>query len=348
MMKRLVSHGFLIAFVLLSTMSSVYAQSGGFTGASTRIGFGPRGMAMGNALAATTSEGIYPHYNPALAAFRTDAPQVDLTFSSLEFDRVFQTVSANFQLPPSAGISFGIIRSGIKDIDERSLSGYPLGTFDASEYQLFTAFGLRLNERFKGGINLKINYANYHPDLSPSTGVGIDLGFLIHITESINLGIAVQDLFSNYTWNSGELYGQDQSANVINTFPTRYKFALAYQHQKFTISTEYEIQSLISDQTTREIFIDGSGPPQVFETTEEILTGTSLFRTGASWKAHERFTVRGGYRITDLKQSGSGSLTAGFSLHLPFDVLSPSIDYAFVMEPYNVANMHVFALRLHL
>ena len=52
--------------------------------------------------------------------------------------------------------------------------------------------------------------------------------------------------------------------------------------------------------------------------------------------------------MEDLKDSGSGHLSAGFSINLPFDRFSPSIDYAFVREPYGVANMHVFAIRMNL
>ena len=336
----------LILFICIS--ESIYAQNGGFAGASSRIGYGPRGLSMANAFTATTSEGIYPYYNPALSAEVIGFKQFDLAVSSMAFDRVFQTVGGNFRLPPNAGISFGIIRTGVKNIDERSLSGYPLGEFNTSEYQLFSAFGVQFNSKFNAGISFKLSYANYHEDLSPSTSVGVDLGILYKLNKSLNFGFTIQDMFANYTWNSNDLYNTAQSRNVVNTFPTRFKWALSYQNNTFTLASEFEVQSYISEVTRKEIFIEGNSGTTILETIDEISTSSGIFRVGGSWKAHERFALRGGYRITDTTNSGSGSLTAGFSVNLPFDMLSPSIDYAFVMEPYNVANMHVFALRLHL
>lgn len=338
----------ILVLALLIMPVLAQAQTGGYAGAPTRIGYGPRAMAMSNAFTAATSEGIYPYYNPALAAEKLDHIQLDMTASSLKFDRVFQTLGAKFQLPPTAGLYIGVMRTGVKDIDERTLSGYPLGSFDASEYQILSSFGLRVSEKMNAGINFKINFANYHPDLPGAIAVGVDVGLLYKPTSSLNIGLTIQDMFANYRWDSKDLYGLDQSRNVINNFPIRYKLGVAYQKPKFTISTEFEVQSQISETRTRELFIDGSGPPTIIEGFDEIQTSTGIFRIGGSWNAHERFTLRGGYRITDTSRNGSGSLSTGFSVHLPFDALAPSIDYAFIIEPYNVASMHVLALRLHL
>jgi hypothetical protein len=325
-----------------------FAQTGGFAGNATRIGFSPNSMAMGNAVTADPSNGIYPYYNPALAAVYSADRQIDLTASSLEFDRIFMTAGAHFQLPPNAGISFGLIRTGVKDIDGRSISGYPQGTFDASEYQLLTAFGIRLSEKVNAGIGFKLNYANYHEDLEAATAVGVDFGLLFDLSESINLGLTVQDLFANYTWNSAELYNLSQTRNVANNFPTRYKAAISYQSETFVINSELEVQSLLSEVNSPQLFITDGSTPGIINTTEEVNTNAVIFRTGGSWNAHERFTLRAGYIVQDSGSSGNGSFSGGFSIHLPFDTFAPSIDYAFVAEPNKVSNMHVFALRLHL
>lgn len=345
---RKISKLILITVILLAGFATeMYAQNGGFAGVSSRLGFGPRGISMANAFAASTSEGVYPYYNPALAAETIGFNQLDLAVSSLQFDRVYQNLGGNFKLPPNAGISFGIIRSGVKDIDERSLSGYPLGTFDIAEYQFFTTFGIKFSTKFNAGIGFKLNYANYHEDLPAATAVGVDLGVLYKINQRLNAAFVIQDMFANYTWNSSELYGLAQSRNVVNTFPTRFKWALSYENDDFAIATEYELQSYLSETVTYNVFVEGT-TTGIIETTDEISTSSGIFRLGGSWKAHERFSLRGGYKFTDVTNSGSGSLSAGFSVYLPFDALSPSIDYAFVIEPYQVANMHVFALRLHL
>lgn len=348
MISRYQKYCMLIVVILLMTGQSVFAQNGGFAGAATRLGYGPRALAMGNAFTATTSEGIYSYYNPALVAESIGFKQLDLSVSSLEFDRVYQTLGANFKLPPNAGISIGLIRTGVTDIDERSLSGYPLGNFDIAEYQLFTSFGIKFNPKFNAGISFKINYANYHEELPSATAVGIDIGLLYKLSSSLNFGFTIQDMFANYTWNSSDLYSVLQSKNVVNTFPTRFIWGLTYQSNEFTIATEYEVRSYLSEVTSREIFIEGTSTPSIIESTTDISTSSSALRIGGSWKAHTRFSLRGGYRINDTSDFNSATLSTGFSIYLPFDTFSPSLDYAFVVEPYNVANMHVFALRLHL
>ncbi len=339
---------YLLIGLPLLVPTTVFAQSGGFAGAGLSLGHGPRGMAISNAMGASTFEGIYPYYNPALAAFKSTGNQIDMSVSALDFDRVYQTFGTTFQLPPNAGLSIGVIRSGVKDIDERSLSGYPLGTFDLSEYQLNTTFGLRFSDRMSGGVSFKLNYANYHEDLSSTTAVGIDLGILYRFGSYLNFAFAVQDMFANYTWNSGDLYNQSQARNVVNNFPTRLKWAFSYQREKYAIQTEYELKTFGSEVNEFQNFVDGSGNPIQISQLNTINTSTGVFKFGGTWHAHERFSLRGGYRISDTKVSGSGSLSSGFSVHLPFDTFSPSIDYAFVTEPFGVSNIHVFALRLNL
>ncbi len=347
-MNKLIKHLILVVILLAGFSELSVAQNGGFAGASSRLGYGPRAMSMANAYTATISEGIYPYYNPALSPEESGFNQFDLSVSSMLFDRIFQTVGTNFKLPPNAGISVGIIRTGVKNIDERSFSGYPLGEFDISEYQLYAAFGIKFSPKFNAGVTFKLNRADYHEDLTPANAIGVDLGFLYKISQNLNFAFVIQDMFANYTWNSNKLYGVEQSRNVVNTFPTRFKWALAYEKSSFTIATEFELQSYISETTSTDIFVDTGSNTQVFKSIDEIATSSGIFRLGGSWEAHERFTLRGGYKITDTSNSESGSFSTGFSINLPFDALSPSIDYAFVTEPYNVANMHIFALRLHL
>lgn len=334
--------------ILFVPFNSVLAQNGGFAGNALSLGFGPRAMGVSNAMAASTFEGVYPYYNPSLAAFKASGNQVDMSVSALDFDRVYQTIGSTFQLPPNAGIYIGLIRSGVTNIDERSLSGYPLGTFDISEYQLNTSFGLRFSDRFYGGVSFKLNYANYHKEVSAATAVGVDLGFLYLIGNHLNLGFTVQDMFANYTWNSSELYGQSQSRNVVNNFPTRLKWALSYQLESLAIVGEYELFIFGSEVSEVSLFVDQTGNPVTINDLSSITTSTGSLKIGTSWKAHERFTLRGGYRVSDTKVLGSGSFSSGFSVHLPFDSFAPSIDYAFVNEPYGVSNIHVVAIRINL
>jgi len=336
-----------IFILIILCTSSVLAQPGGFAGSPQRLGYGPVALGMGNAMTAVTSQGSFAHYNPAHAAMNLNYIPLDLSVSSLSFDRIYQTLGAVFQLPPSAGISINLLRSGINNIDARSLSGYPDGVFDVSEYQLHTTFGIRLSEKFNAGFGFKINYANYNESLEPETSVGIDLGFLYRISNSLNFGFAVQDLFAEYRWNSADLYGLAESRNVVNKFPTRFKWGLAYQNDSFTLSGEYEIQALTSEVRDEEVFIS-NGRSNLISSLAELKTNAQQFRLGGAWGLHERITLRAGYSLPDLTDSKSWGASSGFSLYLPFDKFSPSVGYAFVLEPNRVSNMHVFSLSLKL
>ncbi len=336
-----------IIVVSLFGIQTLQAQNGGFVGSASRIGFGPKAMGMGNAMTATTSQGAYAHYNPALASLNQGYTQFMLGASSMEFDRVHQTVGVNFELPPKAGFSLNLIRSGVNNIDGRTVSGYPTGDFNSSEYQLLGAFGIRMSEKFNAGIGFKLNYSDLHDEIDPATSIGIDIGMLYHISNSLKFGFAIQDMFAEYSFNSSELYGLAQARNVVNKFPTRFKWGLSHQTEKLTVSIDYEIQAYTSEiKTTDALVVNGS--PQTFETISEIKTNAKQFRIGSAWNAHERFTLRAGYSLPDLSETASWGLSSGFSVLLPFDKFSPSIDYAFVVEPNQIANIHVFSLSLHL
>jgi hypothetical protein len=336
---------FLLLFGLISP--SLLAQNGGFAGASYRIGYNARGMAMGNAMSAVTSQGAFAFYNPAQAALVLDTRQTDLTVGALKFDRVFQSSGIQLQLPPSAGISFNLMRAGVKDIDGRTVSGYPTGLFTVNEYQLTSNFGIRLSEKLNAGVGLKFSMADYYSMLDNAFTVGVDLGALYRAGEYLNIGFSVKDLFASYSWNAQNLYNLDQARDVVNDFPTRIILGLAYQRELFTVSADFELQSYSSEVEATGFFID-NGVPSTITTTETINTSSSQVRLGGSWKAHERFTLRAGWNLPDASDMDSWGLSSGFSIHLPFDVFSPSIDYAFVMEPYRISNMHVFSLLLNL
>ena len=336
-----------LILLICITSATVFSQSGGFSGAAQRVGYGPEALGMSNAMTAVTAQGSYAHYNPAHSAMFLEYVPLNLSVSSLSYDRIHQTFGAVFQLPPSAGFTVNLLRAGITNLDGRSVSGYQTGSFDASEYQLFTAFGIRLSEKMNAGAGFKLNYAKYHDELDATTSVGIDLGLVYKISNAINFGFAIQDLFAEYRWNSAELYNQNESRNVINKFPTRFKWGLAYQKDNYTVSADYEIQALSSEITEEEIFIS-NGKSTLITTTSELKTNVKQFRLGASWKTHERFTLRGGYNLPDLSNSDSWGASSGFSLYLPFDKFSPSIGYAFVLEPNRISNMHVFSISLKL
>ncbi len=339
----------IILSVLLLPVQSTLAQNGGFAGSYSRMGFGARGMGMGNAMTAVTQQGIYAHYNPALAANARKNIQLDLSSALMTFDRTLHNLNASIPLPPSAGLSVSLINANVSGIDGRTQSGYHTRELSTNEYQFQTAFGLRASPHVYLGTSVKFNIADYHREVDKATGIGLDLGALVQPHEKLNLAITVKDLFSSYTWETSELYGLQGSRDVINNFPTRFIFGATYEvSPDWIIAGNYEIRSQNSDVIRDNIDI-GSGAPVVTSSTHSIQTNSQQIRIGSSYRIHERVTVRAGWQIQELDRSAdSGHPSAGFSIHLPFDKFTPSVDYAFVREPSGFSNIHVFSLRFNL
>lgn len=312
-----------IFFLTWGWSIAAFAQSGGAPGSFSRIGFGPRGMAMGNALTSVTSVGIYSYYNPAAAAFGPDGNQFDLATSAMSFDRSFSTASGTFKLPPTAGITVSLIHANVSDIDGRSVDGYDTGTLDTNEYQLAATWGIQFSEILAVGLSFKYYLADLHSNLSLGKTMGLDFGLLYTISERLQAGVAVRDLLAAYNWDSGGLYGDDSSSQIDN-FPTNVQIGFSYDlTQNWLVSLE--------------------GGRWIHENSSR-----NQLHVGSSYLLHERITVRAGWQIDELSSTGTSNHgSAGFSVHLPFDLLSPSVDYAFVQEANNIY-MHTFGLRLNL
>lgn len=312
-----------VAILIISI--TTFAQPSGFAGSFSRLGFGPRGMAMGNALTATEVQGIYGYYNPALAVHAHAGNQVDISTSIMSFDRTLHSLSGTFILPPSAGINIALLNANITDIDGRTTSGYYTSDLATHEYQLMTAFGVNIHQKVAAGIGVKINLADYHSGLANAQGVGFDIGILYKVRDNISLGITAQDLLSSYSWNSGELYGDESSGESTDNFPAR-----------FTLGGSCHIQPGVLIAVSYGWLVHKS------QTFQQI-------RLGGSWQIHERISLRAGWQFDDLEHIAiSNRPGTGFSVHLPFDILAPSIDYAFVLEPNQISSMHVFGVRLNL
>ncbi len=319
---------FSIILPILLNASALLAQSGGYTGSFQRLGFGPRGMAMGNAMVSVTGDGVYGYYNPALAAHISENRQIDISSAVMQFDRKLNMVNAHFNLPPSAGFGLYLIHAGVSDIDGRTNSGYHTQMLSTNEFQLGSQFGIRLTPRIWSGIGLKFNMARFHTELSSSRAFGADIGFLIQFTENIFTAITIQDLLATYQWSAGDLYSDDFNITTEHSFPVRLKGGISYiPSDSFLFASEFEYR-------IHSVPENGSG------------INSTYLRLGGRYYMHERFTLRGGIRILDMKTDLTSTFSTGFSIHLPFDKFSPSIDYTFAQEPNKVSNLHVFALRL--
>lgn len=330
-------------FWLMLPVTDIIAQNGGFTGAFSRIGFAPRGMAMGNAMTAVDQEGSYGYYNPALTAKKSEDIQFDLSSIAMKFDRQLHMVHAQIQLPPSAAISFSLLNARVGKIDGRSESGFHTETLSTNEFQLISNFGFRFSDDIWAGIGIKYNFTNYHSEVPNSTGIGLDAGIRAKITPKWIIAAAIQDLFASNQFDTTDLYGPATTSIENDSYPVRIKTGMSYEpFEMLLLSLDYEVQ-LLSFQRTAD-----SDNLTIQPNREVDNDSAHILRLGGRYLLHERITIRGGLQALDLQYDTKLQPSAGFSLHLPLDKFSPAIDYAFMREPSGISSMHVFSMRLQL
>lgn len=340
--KRLVL--FLLAGLIgLAGAQESYAQA---AGAFSRLGFGARGMAMSNALIADNSGATSPYYNPALAPF-TSRQNLQASVAFLTFDRQLEFLQFASPLPPVAGVAAGLIHAGVSDIDGRSSSGFHTENHSTDEYAAFLAFGLKLGKKASMGLGLQLFRADLFDGLPVVNSIGIDLGFTVQVSESLNLGFVADDLLAKYSWDSSSLYSSGGKRTTDN-FPVRLRLGASYQlmEGKARVLAEFESRTSTLEYRTREIEDIGNESIEI-TSVEEFTIQDSQLRIGGEFQLSAPFSIRAGVdRIGDSFEGMRPS--AGFVLAQPLGELLFWVEYAFALEPYNTGTMHVMTLRLFL
>ena len=309
-----------------------FSELGGMPGAFSRMGFGARGMGMGNAMSAVNEGNIVSYYNPALIPFQIgNSFQTSYSFLSLDRSLNFLNFTRRFELgkktdpdgtvgPRSvAGVSAGIINSGVSKIDARDNQGNKTGDLSTSENQFFVAVANRFSERLSVGIAFKFYYYKLYENLS-TTGFGFDIGALYSLNENINLSFMLTDINSKYEWDSGKIFG---SAGKISKdrFPLMKKVGLSYKFKEEKIIAAVEYENAGSE--------------------------VNFLRGGAEYGIYENLFFRLGVDKINLSNFNSPMRpSAGFSYFYSLSSLKVGFDYAFVFEPYSPGDEHIIGINI--
>ncbi len=315
-MKRI--YILILVFTLFTNLNT-YSQIGGVAGSFGRMGFGSRGMGMGNAMSAVTTGEIYSNYNPALVPFSTHRTG-SLTFSFLPFDRYLNFLSYGQSIKPTAGISFGIINAGVNNIDSRDNDGFHTEYLSTSENLFFLTFGNRVHKNISLGLSIKLFYHKLYKDVS-STTVGFDIGTLVVVSDAVKVGIVVKDIGSKYKWDTSKIYGQSGG-------PTKDVFANLRK-----IGVSYQLPN-------------GLGLAAIeFENTSEK---TNTIRVGSEIKIVEYFSIRAGIdRWLYASDTDGIKPSFGFSVNNSFGEWTPALSYAYVVEPFSIGGIHIITLSVN-
>ncbi|AFH48968.1 Hypothetical protein IALB_1258 [Ignavibacterium album JCM 16511] len=323
---------FLLFFTSILSAQPKFSEMSVKPGAFSRMGFGPRGIGMGNGLSSLTEGNLVAYYNPASSVFQEgNSFQTGYSFLSLDralnfinFTRRFEFRSSraeNLGKPASvAGISAGIINSGVSKIDRRDNNGLKTKELSTSENLFFLAVANKFSDKFALGLTIKLYYYKLYESVT-STGVGFDIGAIYKLNENFNFSFMIVDLNSKYKWDTSPIYGQ-QGLSSENEFPLLKKIGIRYNNpqNKFLIVAEFENSNV----------------------------GTNIIKFGGEYNIYEGLFLRAGVDQFNLSNSDwAVKPAAGFSYLYNLDGYLIGIDYAFMLEPYSSSDRHIIGVNFN-
>jgi len=303
-------------------------------GAFSRIGFGARGIGMGNAVSSLTEGELVSYYNPAITPFQeNNSFHSGYSFLSLDralnffnytrrfdFYSVKDTIAETRKPRTTAGLSIGVINSGIRNIDGRDNNGLSTGELSTSENQFFIGLAARISEKFSIGLATKFYYYSLYEEIS-STSLGFDVGALYRVNDNFNVSLVIVDLMSKYKWDTSPVYQQEGIISE-DKFPTLKKIGVSYRNKEFGLLGSVEFENSNAE--------------------------TNILRAGVEYNIYDQFFIRGGvdqFNLSNTDWSVKPSL--GFSFFQPFGNLVVGIDYAFQIEQYSSADRHILSVNFN-
>jgi hypothetical protein len=307
----------IILFITILCLQQSYSQNAGKAGAFARMGFGARGMAMGNALTAVPVGEINVYYNPALSCF-SNSRVASASFGFLSLDRSLNFLSYTQSIQPTAGISASIINSGVSNIDGRNNNGNHTEFYSTYDYQFALAFSNRVSEDVAIGVAVKLYHNKLFEEVK-STTVGFDVGINIHVFEGLYAGAVLQDIGSKYIWDTKPIYPEPLGKPTTDKFPTLRRFGIAYILTKPQIVLDIDFEN--SNQNS------------------------NIFRIGTEYLLTENFSIRGGLDRIEFNDDATGvKPTFGFTIQKPIARFFPAFSYAFIYDSFAPRDIHLITL----
>ncbi|GAB4129765.1 MAG: hypothetical protein Fur0015_03660 [Ignavibacteriales bacterium] len=326
-------------FVVIILFHSVIFSQGQFSelssspGSYSRMGFAARGKALGNSISAVTIGDLNVYYNPALSVFQ-QGNSFSSAYSILSLDRKlnFLSFTKRFEFGkkidstnvkrfrPTAGLSFGLINSGVTNIDERDNQGFKTGNISVTENQYFLNLALKLSQKLSIGFNAKFYYAKLYKDMT-STTLGFDFGMIYNINEYLNVALVVKDLNSKYKWDSAKIYGLD-GRTLEEKFPQLNKLAASYflRNYNLLLAIEFENSSL----------------------------GTKIIKFGGEYYLYKSLTLRAGLDYISISNFDVPLRPSfGFEYTHLLGGFLIGVNYAFCFEPYSELDQHIIGINLN-
>jgi len=288
--------------LILSIFSLVFAQDwGGQSGSFLRMGMTARSMAMGGGFTAELDQSFATFHNPAWAAFLVNR-QLGSSYTNLSLDRRLAATSFSTPLPPTAGVGVAWVNAGVTNIQGRYSTGMKSTKMQTGENAIMITFAQKVLPWISFGATVKIlryDLPITESDQLTGSGIGFDIGILVKAGKFNTLGITVQDLSSNYQWDTGDVYAEGRLYK--DEFPTIYRIGSRTNFKGMIVVGDI---GLITDHET---FV------------------SALPRLGVEYGFLDQYYFRGGYG------NGRTAFGLGYEYGL-FKAHDSHIDYAFSMD----------------
>ena len=324
----------LILFSAIAFAQPEFSELAVKPGAFSRIGFGARGIGFGNALSSITEGQLVSYYNPAITPFQeSNSVQAGYSFLSLDrslnflsFTRKFDFYSSkdtvlNTRKPrTTAGLSIGVINSGVGKIDGRDNNGLPTGELSTSENQFFIGLAARVSEKLSLGVAVKFFYYKLYEEVN-SNGLGFDIGALYRVNDNFNVSLVIADINSKYKWDTSPIYEQEGIISE-DKFPNLRKIGVSYRNKELGILGAVEFEN--SDAKS------------------------NILRAGVEYNVYDQFYIRGGLDQFNLNNTDWPIKPAlGFSYFQTLSNFVVGVDYAFQIEQYSSADRHIVSVNFN-
>lgn len=332
-----------VVFLVGVSLSPAQGQDVG-TGAFSRVGFGARGIALGNALVADASADVSPYYNPALLP-SSSGQRLSASAALLSFGRELQFLEFATPLGPTAGVGVNLIHAGVNDIDGRNRDGVHTQTLSTDEFAVSLSFGNRFADRLSVGTTLTLYQADLVPRLDPVRGLGLTVGIDLKVTEQLHLAGTVNDLLARYEWDTSSLGGRSHT----DRFPVRIRVGTSYLllNQRLRLLAEVESRYTARDRQRPGVRVTSRGPQQQVR-MESFLIHDLRGRVGASYRPIDILRLRAGLDRLGVDDLGGLRPSAGFGLRHTIGTLDVRVSYAVALEPYVREAMHLGTLEIFL
>ena len=294
--------------------------SGGSPGSSFKYGTNAREIALSQSTISTYNPGFNAFNNPAFLP-NTSNNEYGFSYFSMSLDRSIQSFSISRPLPPSAGVSISVFRSGTDNIISTSSDfGTSLGNISQSEGFGMLSFGINLGS-LSGGFNIKAYFNNL--DKYSGNGIGFDFGFLYNLNEKINIGLKLNNVSGDYSWDvDSEQYEED--------IPTNYSLGISFYNSK---------NLLITSQIDKIPILENIDNNKLY----------NIYRMGIEYgldfykRKNILITLRSGLKLIDNK------ILYSFGFGLPINIsekIKLNIDYALDPGLVDEGFSHLFSFTI--